>query len=105
MNTVHKEALGDNFEFFQKSSVSFNPTESWHSINIVNGHGKHFVYYMYSDAAKKLIYFTIYLLGLKADARNYLIEFEIMSKSSSFQKVSAVNELHDNSVTIFFSFG
>lgn len=89
MNTTHNESLGANFEFFQKSSVTFNPTESWHSINIVNGYGKHFVYYMYSDSAKKLIYFTIYLLGTKADARNYLIDFEIMSKSSTFQKVDS----------------
>lgn len=87
MNTIHRESLGDNFEFFQKSSVTFNRTESWHSVNIVNGYGKNFVYYMYSDADKKLIYCVIYLLGTKEDARNYLIDFEIISKSSAFQKV------------------
>lgn len=87
MNTAHGESLGDNFEFYQKSSVSFNPTESWHSLNIVNGYGKHFVYYMYSDSAKKLIYFIIYLLGFKEDAQNYVIVFEIISKSSPFEKV------------------
>lgn len=87
MNTIHKESLGANFEFFQKSFVSFNPAESWHSLNIVNGYGKHFVYYMYSDSTKKLIYFIIYLLGTKEDARNYLIDFEITSKLSNFQKV------------------
>lgn len=87
MNSTHGESLGDNFEFFQKSSVSFNPTESWNSINLVKGYGKHFVYYMYSDSVKKLIYVVIYLLGLKEEATNYLIEFEIISKSSKFQKV------------------
>lgn len=87
MNTAHGESLGDNFEFFQKSSVSFNPTESWHSINIVNGYGKHFVYYMYSNSAKKLIYFIIYLLGLKEEAQQYVIVFEIIAKSSSLETV------------------
>ncbi|KAJ6648580.1 E3 ubiquitin-protein ligase siah-1 [Pseudolycoriella hygida] len=100
MNTNHKESLGDNFEFFQKSSVSFNPTESWKSINLVKAYGKHFIYYMYSDSAKRLIYFIIYLLGFKEDAKNYLIDFEIISKSSSFEKIKFVSRCYSDTENI-----
>lgn len=96
MRTVHSELLGESFEFFQKSSVSFNTAESWHSVNLVNAFGSHFVYYMFSDSTKKLIYFIIYLLGLREDAQNYVISFEIISKSSSFEKVLA-NQSFDGS--------
>lgn len=65
----------------------FNPTESWQTINIVNGHGKHFVYYMFSDSSKRIINFLIFLLGTKEEAAIFVIDFEITSKLSKFQKV------------------
>lgn len=51
---------------------------------------------MYSDAIKKVIHFLIYLLGTKKDASVFVIDFEIVSKSSSFQKVRRNN---DNVIT------
>ncbi|XP_037049656.1 uncharacterized protein LOC119083952, partial [Bradysia coprophila] len=96
LNTIHGESLGANFQYFQKSSVVFNPTESWQTINIVNGHGKHFVYYMYSDSTKKVINFLIYLLGTKKDAGLFLIDFEIISKLCTFQKIKFVSTCYSD---------
>ncbi|KAG4072565.1 hypothetical protein HA402_004654 [Bradysia odoriphaga] len=96
LNTIHGESLGANFQYFQKSSVVFNPAESWQTVNIVNGHGKHFVYYMYSDSTKKVINFLIYLLGTKKDAGIFLIDFEIISKLCKFQKIKFVSNCYSD---------
>ncbi|XP_037052520.1 uncharacterized protein LOC119086051 [Bradysia coprophila] len=51
---------------------------------------------MYSDSTKKVINFLIYLLGTKKDAGLFLIDFEIISKLCTFQKIKFVSTCYSD---------
>ena len=78
--------LGKRFLYFENSKVQFNPLVPTASVAIIDGFSRHFIFFYKSTIDK--VYFIIFLLGLKEDAKKYFYEFEIQSKKDPHRKVS-----------------
>ena len=92
--------LGKQFFYFENSKVQFNPLVPTASVAIIDGFSRHFIFFYKSTVDK--VYFIIFLLGLKEDAKNYIYEFEIQSKIDLHRQVGQAQcGLEDDQIHVF----
>lgn len=73
--------LGKQFSYYQLSEVPFSETSSKGSIKLIDAFSKKFLFYFFSNATTKMVYFMIIYFGRREEARQYCYEFEIRSQN------------------------
>lgn len=86
-----RKAHGDSgkaFSYFTTESIPFNAVLTYSRIRLVNAFSKDFLLYFSTNCSTNMVYFLIFAIGRKEEARQYLYEFEIKSPIEKFRKVS-----------------
>lgn len=76
MKTAHADN-GPFFEHWYSGKLDFDPNVDCKKFNLINAFNKKFAFVFMSRAANANVIFVIYLLGRKADAQKYMIDFEL----------------------------
>lgn len=99
---AQEHGIHGQFTYFQDADVPFDKSTVKKTICIVNAFSKKFVFYYYSNANAKMVYFIIFLLGKQADAQKFYYEFKIVCPNNENKNVGIL-KLIDTTLNMFFS--
>jgi len=78
--------------FFNESTenacVPFVDNISISTMNLINGFNKKFVFYYKSSNETNMVYFLIYLIGDKKEAKQFYYTFDIKIPNNNYKSVS-----------------